>query len=136
MTLSVPSVPTIRDSFETKPSECMISAHPTREEVKRLKKAVKTNLRRLPCIIPGTGKTGWAWILLTEADWDTMQQDLQPTPSQASNDDDDDDNDSNPKLPEFPNITNPGMFTPEDKLTEKQHARAEAQCKQLSLIHI
>ena len=129
MTLTVPSVPTIRDSFETKPSEHMISAHPTRAEVKQLKKAVKTNLRRLPCIVPGTGKTGWAWISLTEADWDTMQQDLHPTPPPAA-EDQDATNEPPPKLPEFPNITNPGMFTPDDKLTEKQHARAEAQYKQ------
>ena len=131
MALSVPSVPTIRDSFETKPMECMISPHPAREEVKRLKKEVKTNLRRLPCIIPGTDPVGWSWILLTEAEWDTMQHDLHPTPASTTEaNKDNDTEEATPELPPYPNITNPGMFTPDERLTEKQHARAEARCNQ------
>ena len=42
--------------------------------MKKLRKAIKTNPRRLPCVIPGTEQTGWSWLLMTEAQWDTVQK--------------------------------------------------------------
>ena len=69
-----PIVADIRDSFETKPSQCMVSSHPTRAEVKKLRKAIKTNLKRLPCVPPGTEETGWSWIPMSTAQWDALQQ--------------------------------------------------------------
>ena len=69
MYLTAPDIPSIRTSFSMKPSAYTVSAMPTSEEVTGLRKAITSNLKKLPCILPGTTKNGWSWILLSESEF-------------------------------------------------------------------
>ena len=61
MYLTAPDIPSIRTSFSIKPTSAYtVSAMPTSEEVTALCKAITSNLKKLPRILPGTAKTVWA----------------------------------------------------------------------------
>ena len=107
MYLTAPDIPTIRTSFSIKPSSYTVSAMPTSEEVTALRKAITSNLKKLPCILPGTSKTGWSWILLNETEF------------RAANEPEDADPDDSLSIPDYPKVRNPGLFSFTDKQTDK-----------------
>ena len=118
-----PTVLDLWDSFETKLSECMVSVHPIRAEVKKLKKAIKTSLCWLLCIIPGTDHTRWARSLMADDEWTTFQQDIIKIAAAA-----------NPgrqvsASPDHPDIANPGMFTIQDNWTNRRISREKTNCE-------
>ena len=127
----IPTVPEIRLTFETKPSEYTVSPHPTQAEVKKLRKSLISNLRRLKCVIPGTDPTGWAWILLTPTEWNTIHQNIiDNDPNNA------DPNVTTPSIPAYPSVSNPGMFTIQDSWSDKRTSKEQSLYNQsLNLFH-
>ena len=113
---TVPSVAELRASFETKPSAYKVSSHPTRTEILSLRKTTRSNLQKLPCILPGTDITGWSWFLLSNDEWNEHHTDLLPIPALAAAPDE------QPALPGFPNVLNPGMFIIQPEWSGKQMA--------------
>lgn len=135
-----PTVAEIQDSFETKPSQCMVSSHPTRAEVRKLRKSIKANLKRLPCVIPGTEETGWAWILMSETQWDAHQQaiiarDKENNPPEETTEDTNEEansaTDTQPKEPQkHPKVENPMKFDSKTKRSDKVCSALWAECQQ------
>ena len=114
----IPMVTEIQTTFETKPSEYTVSPHPTRTEVKKLRISLRDNLRRHPCLIPGTDPTGWAWILLTPTEWTTIHTDIINNDTTLP--------DPKPAPPPYPSVPNPGLFTIEDTWTNKRISKEKS----------
>ena len=118
---NTPSVADIRAAFETKPSEYPVSAHPTRAEILALRKITKSNLRKLPCLIPGTDRLGWSWTIMTEDEWDDHHIDMinsQPATDPPT------------APPPYPTITNPGLFVIEAGWSDKMLHQHNIECEQ------
>ena len=114
-TLQVPSVHELRQTFATTPSRYTVSAKPTSSQIKRLRKVLSSNLKKITCILPGADTTGWKWILLDATEWQELmiaQRGIlvQDAAALAS-------------LPPLPSSTNPGLFEMEDAWTDKRALR-------------
>ena len=117
-TVNVPSVQDIRASFPTKPSSYPVSLTPTSSQVKKLRKTLMTNLKKIPCLLPGAKTTGWIWLLLTPTEWTdrliVQRGVLVPDPIAIA------------LLPGIPDSPNPGLFTINDGWTDKQISKEVA----------
>ena len=107
MYLTAPDIPTIRTSFSIKPSAYTVNAMPTSEEVNALPKAITSNLKKIPGILPGTAKTGWSWILLNLSEF------------LAANEPEDADPNASLIIPDYPKVSNPSLLTFESSQTDK-----------------
>ena len=107
MYITAPDIPAIRTSFSMKPSAYTVSAMPTSKEVTALRKAITSNLKKLPCILPGTTKTGWSWILLNKTEF------------RAANEPEDANPDASLSIPDYSKVTNPSLFSFNSSLTNK-----------------
>ena len=107
MYLTVPVIPSIRTSFSIKPSAYTVSAMSTSEEVTTLRKAITSNLKKLPCILPGTTKTGWSWILLSKEEFQAANAPANANLNESTS------------TPTYPKVSNPELFHFDSTLTDK-----------------
>ena len=128
---AIPSIKDLIDGFSKKPYDYKISNIPTRTEIKKLRKAVYTNLSLIPCVIATTitVNCGWAWMIQSDNDWTEMHADHQshnpppiapPSPGGTL---------APPvfpaSLPARPTTPNPGTFEITSTWSKKEQARQE-----------
>jgi len=108
----VPSISEIRKTFTKKPGSYKVSLDPTYFEIRKLRKAIASNLKEITCLQPGADTTGWLWILLDPLEWQDLlmsQRGILATDASAI-----------AALPALPTPAFPGLFTIDDAWTDKR----------------